>query len=107
MGLWQAAEKIIQTTGPAGPDGLALDEHGNVYAAVYGAGYIAVATGESASQIPVSSKCPTSCAFDPAGKLGLVLTEAETGTISTILPNKRGLSLHHARRVFRGRHAPT
>lgn len=105
IGLWQPSEVTIKTAGPGGPDGLALDELGNVYAAVYGAGCIAVANGEDGSQISISSRCPTSCAFDPAGRLGLVFTEAETGTISAVLPGKRGLPLHCAQQAFRGQHA--
>lgn len=106
-GCWQLSGEVMQTPGPNGPDGLALDTLGNVYTAVYGAACIMVATPAGSIKIPVDGRRPTSCAFDPAGKLGLVFTEAETGTAASIFQTRRGLPLHIARQKFGGRHAST
>jgi len=103
-GLWRNATSIVTTEGPAGPDGLALDEFGAVYTAVYGDSCLVVATKDEVFKISISGRCPTSCAFDPAGKLGLVVTEAETGSIVSISQSKKGLPLHTAQR---GQHAST
>jgi len=106
-GCWRLSGEVMQTPGPNGPDGLALDTLGNVYTAVYGAGCIMATTPDGVTKIPVDGRCPTNCAFDPAGELGLVFTEAETGTVASIFQTTRGLPLHLARKNFWGRHAAT
>jgi len=100
MGWWTPSAEILRTSGPNGPDGLAVDQEGRVFTAVYGAGCImSVIPGGAADTQPVSGSCPTSCAFDPSGKLGLVFTEAETGTIAALPQRALGLSLHVAVQV--------
>jgi gluconolactonase len=94
---WKPCTAILHTSGPNGPDGLALGSTGRVYAAVYGAGCImSVLPGQEAETIFVEGRCPTSCAFDPSGKLGLVFTEAQAGTISAIVQREVGAPLHAA-----------
>lgn len=70
-------------TGPGGPDGLAFDEEGKLYVAVYGTGEVRVVNpaGSVIARLPVSGQNPTNCAFDPSGVLGLVITEAERGQV--------------------------
>lgn len=102
-GAWTPVARILQAPGPNGPDGLAVASDGRVYTAVYGAGCImSVLPGQAPETRTVSGRCPTSCAFDPAGRLGLVFTEAETGTIWALPCHERGLALHSARRTFGG-----
>lgn len=69
--------------GPGGPDGMAFGNDGNLYVAVYGTGYIHVVSpdGKVIQKINVAGQNPTNCAFDPSGKLGLVVTEAEKGQL--------------------------
>lgn len=94
-GWWRPQCEILQTPGPTGPDGMAVASDGRVYAAVYGAGCImSMMPGQAPDTLAVSGRGPTSCAFDPSGKLGLVFTEAETGTIQSLVCNERGLPLH-------------
>jgi gluconolactonase len=105
---WIPVSEVLRTPGPNGPDGLALASDGRIYAAVFGAGCImAVVGGGKPEIIPVKGHRPTSCAFDPSGKLGLVFTEAETGSISAIPHGDRGLPLHRAPHVFGGADAKT
>ena len=81
--------------GPGGPDGMAFDEEGNLYAAVYGTGSIRVAgaDGKLINEIKLPAQNPTNCAFDPSGELGLVVTEAESGTLLSIEIDKKGMKL--------------
>ena len=98
--LWKGdwnAEKAIWTNenvwceiggpnGPGGPDGMAFDEKENLYVAVYGTSSLRIAdgSGKVCSEIMLPAKNPTNCAFDPSGRLGLVVTEAETGVLISI-----------------------
>lgn len=81
--------------GPGGPDGMAMDAAGNLYAAVYGTGKIKVVSkeGKVIEDIFMPGQNPTNCAFDPAGKLGLVVTEAEKGLLLSVDLNTRGMQL--------------
>jgi sugar lactone lactonase YvrE len=71
--------------GPGGPDGMAFGEEGNLYVAVYGTGKIHVINrhGMVIHLIELPGQNPTNCAFDPLGRLGLVITEAEKGQLIT------------------------
>jgi gluconolactonase len=101
-GRWKPVGEILHAPGPNGPDGLAVASQGRIYAAVFGAGCImSVMPGLAPDIIAVNGCRPTSCAFDPSGKLGLVFTEAETGTVSSIPTHERGLPLHSGPHVFR------
>jgi gluconolactonase len=72
--------------GPGGPDGIAIDAEGNVFVAVYGIGKVKKIdnAGNIFDEISLIGKNPTNCAFDPSGKFGLVVTEAETGTLISL-----------------------
>lgn len=79
------SEKDIfaETGGPIGPDGMAVTAAGEVYVAVYGSAKIKVfgPDGTYRSSILLPGSNPTNCAFDPTGKQGLVITEAEKGLL--------------------------
>ena len=96
-GRWRPRREILHSPGPKGPDGVAIASDGRVYAAVYGAGCIMSAMpGQKPETLTTDGRCPTSCAFDPSCNLGLVFTEAETGTIRALALSDRGLPLHRA-----------
>lgn len=89
--IWEAVQAVIETGGSVGPDGMAFDEAGNLYIAVYGAAAINVYNNQKElfEVISLAASNPTNCAFDPYGKLGLVITEAESGSLLHIpLPYK-------------------
>lgn len=69
--------------GPWGPDGIAFDEQENLYVTIFNEQKINIynKTGAFIDSITCPGNRPTSCAFDPSGKLGLVVTEAERGEI--------------------------
>ena len=79
--IWAAG-----VTGAPGPDGMALGADGRLYVAVYGSGQVKIfdATGQQVGARDLPGKNPTNCAFDPAGQLGLVVTEAERGELLSL-----------------------
>ncbi|MHC4562678.1 MAG: SMP-30/gluconolactonase/LRE family protein [Planctomycetota bacterium] len=72
--------------GPGGPDGMAFGADGLLYVAVYGSSQIRVvgADGAVVTAYDLPDKNPTNCAFDPSGRLGLVITGAETGLLLSL-----------------------
>ena len=82
-------------TGPGGPDGMAVDDEGNLYVAVYGTGSIHVVapTGQVIERLELPGQNPTNCAFDPSGQLGLVVTEAEGGQLLSVSTPMKGINL--------------
>jgi gluconolactonase len=76
---WTASDVLAQTGGAPGPDGLAMDADGLLYAAVFGAGHVAgIDPGERkvVRTLDLPGKRPTNCAFAPASR-DLIVTEAE------------------------------
>ena len=69
--------------GPFGPDGIAFDENENLFATIFNESKINIykIDGQLAGSIKCRGTRPTNCVFDPSGKLGLVITEAERGEI--------------------------
>ncbi|GAB2767288.1 hypothetical protein GCM10027275_06990 [Rhabdobacter roseus] len=93
---WTDANVWAQVEGPAGPggpDGLAMGEDGNLYVAVYGTGKIQVINklGKVSHALALPGHNPTNCAFDPAGNLGLVITEAQQGQLLTYRSSLKGI----------------
>ena len=82
------ADVAAPDDGPGGPDGMAFGADGVLYVAVYGGGQIRAvdADGAVVKTHDLPGRNPTNCAFDPTGKLGLVVTESETGLLLS-LPN--------------------
>ncbi|WP_437920087.1 SMP-30/gluconolactonase/LRE family protein [Sphingobacterium sp. LRF_L2] len=79
---WLNPHPIIETGGSVGPDGMAFDEHGNLYIAIYGESSINVYNKkhELTKKIIVPGKNPTNCAFAISGT-GLIITEAQFGKL--------------------------
>lgn len=86
---------IANAGGTVGPDGIALDEAENIYVAVYGAGVIKKFNrkGHLSGEISLPGKNPTNCAIDPQGQAGLLVTEAETGSLLQIETTAKGIIL--------------
>lgn len=80
---WSSAEPWCVAGGPVGPDGLALGPDGLLYVAVYGQRAVRVveSDGSVVGSIQTPGANPTNLAFDPSGRSGLVLTEAEQGCL--------------------------
>lgn len=81
---WLAPAILCETSPSAnGPDGMAIDADGRIHVAIYGGGCINIfdPDGKRAGKIEIEGRNPTNCAFDPSGKLGLVVTEAEHGRL--------------------------
>jgi gluconolactonase len=74
---------------------MAVGRDGLVYVAIYGAGHIKAAArdGTIAQVFDLPGTNPTNCAFDPSGRLGLVVTEAEQGLLLSLEELGPGLPL--------------
>ncbi len=72
--------------GAPGPDGMAFAADGTLWVAVYGSGQVVAIdrAGRIVRRIDLPGKNPTNCAFDPSGRLGLVVTEAEHGLLLSL-----------------------
>ncbi len=83
--------------GPWGPDGMAFDENELLYVTVFNEYAINVynKSGILVNKILTVGNRPTSCAFDPTGNLGLVITEAERGEIISFPTLGKGLPLFY------------
>lgn len=84
---WSDARPWAENLGGApGPDGMAVHEGGALMAAIYGGGHVQIIgqNGNLAGTIKVAGKNPTNVAFDPSGRLGLVVTEAEQGRLISL-----------------------
>ena len=90
---WLNPRVFARTEGGLGPDGIAFDEHGNLYVAVYGSASIQVFSpdGQPRYTITLPGNNPTNCAFDPFGRHGLIVTEAEKGTLLSLTCDLKGI----------------
>ncbi len=72
--------------GDPGPGGMAMSIDGRMYVAVYGSQRIMAlnADGLIVETFDLPGNNPTNCAFDPYGRLGLVVSEAEKGQLLSI-----------------------
>lgn len=84
---------FAETGGSIGPDGIAFDEQGSLYVAVYGSGKVKVfdKDGVLKEEIDALGTNPTNCALDPSGNKGLIITEAENGLLVQHSTKKRGI----------------
>ena len=80
-----------------GPDGIAFDDEENLYATVFNEHRINIYNKEGilVHWLSCSGSRPTSCAFDPFGKYGLVVTEAELGEIIAYPVPGKGLPIFY------------
>ncbi len=78
--------------GPIGPDGMAFDADGNLFVAVFDMAKVVVVSpaGAIVETIELPVKRPTNCAFDPSGRLGLVVTDADRGCLLSIATDRKG-----------------
>lgn len=83
--------------GPQGPDGIAFDEQENLFATVFNESSVSIYSpdGKLIDWINCTGSRPTNCAFDPSGKLGLVITEAENGEIISFPDFGKGLPIFY------------
>nr|WP_281502431.1 SMP-30/gluconolactonase/LRE family protein [Arenibacter sp. S6351L] len=90
---WSNPEACIMTGGPVGPDGMAFDENGGLYVAVFGSSSVHVYNdaGILDRKIDLPGSNPTNCAFDPFGRLGLIITEAENGQLLSYKSDQKGI----------------
>ena len=88
-------EALATLEGPPGPDGMALDEAGRVYVALWGGGRVVVleADGRQVAEIATPGRNPTNVAFGGPQRETLYLTEAETGAVYRTPLGVRGLAL--------------
>jgi gluconolactonase len=82
-GTWRNPSPFADMGGPVGPDGMALSSDGSMMVAVYGQSAIKRVTAEGKVEtcFHTTGENPTNCAFDPSGRLGLIVTEAQRGEI--------------------------
>jgi gluconolactonase len=92
-GRWDAEARSWSETQPyagvsalPGPDGMALGADGLMYVAVFRSSQLRVfsAAGEFVKAFDLPGMNPTNAAFDLAGLLGLVVTEAEKGLLLSL-----------------------
>jgi gluconolactonase len=92
-------ERIFAKTGgvPQGPDGIAFDENENLFVTVFNEGRVNIYSpdGKLVDWIKTEGSRPTSCAFDPSGNLGLVVTEADLGEVLSFPELGKGLPVFY------------
>jgi gluconolactonase len=83
---WIGPSPWAEVGGPVGPDGMALGADGMLYVAVFGSGQVKAVdgNGEISMIFDLPGSNPTNIAFDPTGRLGLVVTEAERGELLSL-----------------------
>ena len=83
---WHDAAPWADLGGEPGPDGMALGADGLLYVAALRAGCVKAvdANGTVVAHYPVPGPRPTNVAFDPSGTLGMIVTEAEHGTVLSV-----------------------
>lgn len=93
---WIDPAPWVDVGGPVGPDGMALDADDRLWVAVYGSGAIAVVgrDGTIVDRLRVPGRNPTNVAFDPSGRLGLIVAEAEHGMLLSFSDLGPGTALH-------------
>lgn len=82
-GRWLAPRPWASVGGTVGPDGMAFAADGRLYVAIYSGSAVKIVAsdGEIDGILEIPGANPTNCAFDPLGRLGLVVTEAERGRL--------------------------
>ena len=85
--------KFAYVGGKVGPDGIAFDNEGILYVALYGGQKIVAVElgGKTIKEIHLQHPNPTNCAIDPKGLQGLIITEAKSGQLLRYETNKKGL----------------
>ncbi len=83
--------------GPLGPDGIAFDENENLYVTVFDEKRINIynKNAQLVDWLYSKGSRPTSCAFDPFNRYGLVVTEADLGEIISYSVPVNGLPVFY------------
>lgn len=91
--IWYEEKPWVEVGGPIGPDGMAFDEEGNLFVAIYGQQVVKVISpkGKIIDAIRLPGKNPSNCAFHPDG--GLLVTETEKGELLFIDNHIKGCKL--------------
>lgn len=96
---WHDPQPWAELGTPGGPDGMALGADGLLYVAIFGGGQVRAVDGRGrvmeAYDLP--GRNPTNVAFDPAGALGMVVTEAERGLLLSLPQLGPGVPLYAGR----------
>lgn len=81
---------------PSGPDGMALDERGDLYVAHYGGGSIDVFDpgGKLVETLAIPGPDVTNCAFGGPDNKTLVITEISTATVYQVRTHAAGQPVH-------------
>jgi gluconolactonase len=81
--IWRDPEPWAETGDGGGPDGMALGADGLLYVAIFGGGQVRAIgpDGRIAATHDIPGANVTNAAFDPSGRLGLVVTETERGVL--------------------------
>jgi gluconolactonase len=83
-GRWLDPQPWAEVPGGSdGPDGMAWGTDGCLYVAIYGDGCVQALDnlGATVAAYKTPGRNPTNIAFDPTGRLGMVVTEAEHGQL--------------------------
>jgi gluconolactonase len=102
---------VIRTDSPAGwkgPDGMAFDENGLLFVAVFGQGDLTVLgrTGDVVKRIPTDGMLPTNIAFALPGQRRIHVTEYQHGQMETFSVDCDGLPLWNGLKSDRGPELP-
>lgn len=83
--------------GTDGPDGMAWGADGRLYVAIYGGGCVKAVddAGTTVAVYETAGNNPTNVAFDPAGRYGMIVTEAEHGQLLSFAQLGPGLALYN------------
>jgi gluconolactonase len=87
---------FCQLSGGWGPDGMAMDDAGNLHVAHYGSGHVLVINpkGELIETVPVGGMNPTNVAFGGIDRKTLYVTEVESGSVCRFNTDKPGTLLY-------------
>lgn len=86
----------LNFAGLRGPDGMAFDNQGRLYVAVFGQGDVTILNpdGQVGERIPTGGRNPTNVAFGPPDSGDIYVTEDDTGCLEVYHVGADGLPLH-------------
>ncbi len=93
---WPVSALLATVPQPAAPDGMCLDEAGNLLICAHNSGTVSVhaPNGTPLSQITVEDRRLTNCCFGGADFKTLYITESGRGRVVTVPWERPGLRLH-------------
>ena len=93
---WPVSALLATVPQPAAPDGMCLDEAGNLLICAHNGGMVSVhaPNGTPLSQITVEDRRLTNCCFGGADFKTLYITESGRGRVVTVPWERPGLRLH-------------